>query len=221
VAPTATAEPTPTPTTRPTPEPQPTANAEKGDTFIRLREDNGYVRGQIILEVINTGGTWVEMSPFQSSYTVFDESGGITEAQSFFVAAPELLPPGETGYLFADIFTDEYDLEDYARVEADGYYDEADEPDAMLTVENTRVRNDRFAGVGVNGLVRNPGAERIDSVSVAAVFLNAQGDPLGAAYAYAENVEPGGTRGFEATSEAPPNIDAIADTKFFASDAGF
>lgn len=220
--PTATPEPTPSPTRTPTPTPAPSADARKGDVFMYVDEDFGYVTGQIILEVENAGTTWIEILDFQSNYTVFDADGAITETGDFTVAVPSLVAPGDTAYLLGEVFSDTSRLRDYATVEADGYYEEADEPDVMLAIENSRVRPGQFGGgVEVVGQVVNPGSSRIDNAYVGAVFLDDAEDPIGIAWTFAENIEPGGKRAFTADSDHPQGTGPIADTLLFAEDAGF
>ena len=171
---------------------------------------------------MNTGSTWIEVTSFSSSYTIYARDGGITETSSFTIAVPSVVGPGETAYLLADIFTDEGRLADYDRAEADGYFEETAEPDAPLTVGNSRVRRAQFGGgVEVVGEISNPGSARVDNAQVGAVYLNGAGEPLGIAWTFAENVEPGGRRGFEATSQVPQGIGGIADTLLYAEDAGF
>lgn len=220
--PTATVEPTPTPTRTPTPTPAPSADAARGELYLRITEDGGYIQGQVIQEVVNTGSTWIEVNSFDSSYTVYAPDGGITETSTFTVSVPSIVAPGETAYLLGEIFTDDGRLADYERAEADGYFEETDEPDDPLTIGNSRVRRAEYGGgVEVVGEVSNPGSARIDTAQIGAVFLNAAEEPLGIAWTFADNVEPGGRRGFEARSGVPRGTGDIADTLLYAEDAGF
>jgi hypothetical protein len=215
--PTFTPQPTREATPRPTAAPQATSDVHKGDIYLRLYRADGYVQGQVILEVTNTGGTWADISSYDSSYTIYAENGDITEASSFTSAAPHLIGPGETSYLFTDVF-DEAALADYDHAEGDGYYDDARELQIVLTVTDTKVRDQDFGGVEVVGKVNNPGSQRVDSCELGAIFLNAKGEPMGVAWTYVDNIEPGGSRSFQATADAPRNTDGIAETKWYCQE---
>lgn len=211
-------------TTRPAtarPTPRATANATKGDPILRTWSDGGYVTAQIILPVQNTGGIWIELSDFESNFTIYHEDGGIIETGSFYIAAPTLLGPGEEGYLLGETFSDDEPASAYARVDADAYYDDARPSEVELTVENTDVKKQSYGELEVSGEVRNPGTERIDSATVAAVFLDDRGEVLGFAWTYLDNIEPNDTRAFEATTSADIGLADIAETIYYASDESF
>ena len=181
----------------------------------------GYVTAQVMLPVENTGGTWVEVIDYESTFTIRDESGGIVESESFYVAAPRFLGPGQTGYLLGESFGDEHPQSDYVEVEADAYYDEAHEPEVVLTVENADVRRQSYGGLEVTGEIRNPGAFRVDSAELAALFVGHDGELLGFGWTFVDNIEPNDTRAFELTTSADLRIADIGETLYFASDNAF
>lgn len=189
--------------------------------FLYTDTDFGRVIGQVILRVENTGNTWIELLGFDSPWTIYDADGAITETGNFSIATPRLLAPGDTGYLLAELFS-EGSESDFVELDAEMYFNEARSPEAVLTVDATRVRRAEFGGgIEVVGQVRNDGADRVNTALVAAVFLNNAGEPIGMAWTFADNVESGGTRTFTAQSEFPRSMDEIAQTLYFASDQGF
>lgn len=214
---------TPAATKRPSLAPRPTSNAAKGDPVLLTWSSSGYVTAQVIVPVVNQGGTWIELDPYGSQFTIFDVGGSVTESSSFDTAAPTLLAPGATAYMVGETFGDDHPRSAYDRVEVDVYYGEAREPEGSLTVENTTLRRASYGdGVEVTGQVRNGGPEKVENATVVAIFMDGNGDLIGFASGYVENVEPGGSRSFEIDSSfAEIRLSDIQDTKFFADDWGF
>jgi hypothetical protein len=220
---TATATPTEAPTPRPTATRKPSAGASKGEPILLTWASSGYVTAQVIVPVYNTGDTYIELDEFDSSFTIYDPDGSVTETDRFDAAAPKILAPGGTSYLVGETFGDDHPRSAYDRVEADGYFGEVDPPtDIILVAENIRVRRHSLGGVEVTGEIRNLGSERSENADVVALFLDANGQPLGFARGYVENVEPDGTRAFQIDSSfAEIRLADIAETLVFASDWGF
>lgn len=102
--PTAVPTPDPTPTRQPTPRPtpKPEASVRKGEQIViawQPEYSDRYVDYQVIIEVINDGTGWAELSAFNSDYTIFNTDGGIVTTGGFIYAYPEYVGPGETAYL--------------------------------------------------------------------------------------------------------------------------
>lgn len=216
----ATEHPTATPTKAPTIAPRPSANARKGDPIMIVSSSSGgYVTAQVILPVFNTGNTWIKLSEYESAYTIYDAEGGIVDSGNFDSAAPKRIAPTGMSYLVGESFSNDYPRSAYNHVEADAYFDEVNGPiDPELSVGNTRVSKGSFGGLKVVGEVTNLGTERVDNGDVVAIFFNANGDVIGFASGYVENVEPGGKRAFElSTSFAEISLGDLAETQFFAS----
>jgi hypothetical protein len=178
---------------------------------------SGYVTAQVILPVVNDGGTWIELSSYQSDFTIYAPDGGITETTGFRAAAPRLLAPGERSYLVGEVFTNDHARSEFDRVEADGRYGEAREA-PRLTVENTRVRKGGLDGVEATGEVHNPGTEDVDNADVVAIFFDADDQIIGYANGYVDNISPGGRRSFQIDSSfAEIRLGDIDRTEFYAS----
>ncbi|MBA2557664.1 MAG: hypothetical protein H0V12_10045 [Chloroflexi bacterium] len=222
-APTATPEPTPTPTPRPTATPQPEGEASTVGAYLVPFETFDIVQAQVIVEVQNTGDGWVEILPFESTFTIYDEGGGVVESGGFIYAYPNLLGPGESGYVAESVYSDS-GVGDLARVEVDMYYDPIPEPNNLLTVSNVRTRGASFGdGLEATGEVTNEGIAPVDSATVGVFFLNSSGEPLGFAYTnLVANIAAGATKGFSTVGETPPIRQRdVAETVAFASDTGF
>ncbi|MEO8626248.1 MAG: FxLYD domain-containing protein [Candidatus Limnocylindrales bacterium] len=178
---------------------------------------------QLITTITNTGTTVLEVIQFDSVWTIYD-SNGLVIATGGYVEAigPRLLAPGETGYVAASEFTGDYKKSDFDHAEIDVYFDESNGSAYALTTENTRTRRNSSGDIEVTGEIRNDGTERVDSAEVLAVFLAADGTPLGFADGLFDNVEAGQTRAFQiSTTFADIAFSDIADTKIFASDDSF
>jgi hypothetical protein len=185
---------------------------------LRTWVSGGYVTAQVIVPVANDGGTWIALDQFESSWTIKAPDGSVTATQDYFDAVvPGAIGPGETGYAVAEDFTDEFKEEDFDSPDADIYYNEA-EPVAPIESSNIRVRKDSLGGITVTGEVYNPADTAIEYGSIVAIFLNDAGEILGYASGSLENVEPGDTKAFEASSSfAEIDLSAIAKTEVYAS----
>lgn len=216
--PTPSATPSPTPTPTPTRAPRPTASASKGDPLLLTWASHGYVTAQVIIPVVNDGGTWIRLQEYQSQFTIYDRDGSVTETQGLRAAAPKRLAPGETGYLVGEVFSDDHPRAAYDRVEADAYYDEADQAE-RVTVDNVRVRRASFGdGVEVTGEATNSSDERIDNADVVALFFDAEGNILGYASGFVENIEPNGRRAFQIDSSfAEIRLGDVDETQVWVS----
>jgi hypothetical protein len=176
------------------------------------------VTAQILLPVTNTGGVWISLDEFDSQWTAYDPSGAITETGRFDAAAPKLLAPTGESFLVAEWFGDEHNAGDFASVEADGYFTDAEMPDGLLIPSNVTTRKHDFGGVEVVGELENTGQSTVDNADVVALFFDDSGNVLGFASGYAENIAPGGTRTFQIDSSfAEIKLADIAETRVFAS----
>lgn len=186
-------------------------------------ESFGYVSAQLITTVTNTGTTWIEISQFDSIWTIYDGTGGIIATGGYVEAmGPRYLAPGESAYVVASEFTGDYKKADFDHAQIDVYFNEANPTPNDLSTENTRTRRDSSGDIEVTGEIRNSGSERVDSVAVLAVFLGADGQPLGFADGLFDNVESGSTRAFQITSSfAEIALSDIAETIVYASDDSF
>jgi hypothetical protein len=221
--PTSTPAPTSTQAPAPTATAQSTSAAEQGETVMRTSESFGYVTAQLITVVTNTGTTWIEISQYDSNWTIYDKTGGVISTGGYVEAiGPRFLGPGEMGYVVASDFNGDYRQSDFDHGDIDVYFNEANPTPSDLSTENTRVRKDSSEDVEVTGEIRNSGTSRVDSVTVLAVFLDASGQPLGFADGLFDNVEPGGTRAFQITSGLVEiSLADIAQTVIYAVDDSF
>lgn len=221
--PTPTAAPTASPTGAPAPTEPPVGVGEQGDVHLIVFGDRDFLQAQVVQEVVNTGGGWIELSPFESTYAIYAPDGTVSETGSFTYAYPRFLGPGQKGYLAEDVYPD-VGRDELGRVEVDAYYQEIDQPDVLLTVANLKVRKaDYGGGLEATGEVVNESAEQVDSATVGVFFLDAAGKPLGFAYTnLVDNIAPNGKKPFTTVGDTPkisPND--VAQTLTFASDESF
>jgi hypothetical protein len=169
---------TPTmPPPSPSPTPTPAVNIEEAQ--LRTWSYSGYVLAQVIVPVTNTGSTWVQLLPYESSYVIYGSDGSITARgeEGDFGFWPILLAPAETGYLAGATVSYEVNRHDFDRAEAHVRYEEASEFD-RLEVTNTRVWRSN-GHIDISGELINRGSFVVEYATVNAIFLDANGDILG------------------------------------------
>lgn len=221
-----TTSPTARPTARPTPAatPVPEANLAKSHQVVYAwqNEFSDYISYQVIIEIVNQGDGWAQLSAFDSDYQILDGAGGLVTTGGFTYAFPEFVGPGESAYLIADGFEQGLTVEQFQSVEADGRYDEADGPDVSFTFEEVQLRTHDFEdGYYAAGFVTADAD--VEDAAVAVVCLSADGVPLGATWTnLLQNLTAGSRKGFETVATTPPLDPAsCAELLGFGQDTGF
>lgn len=225
-----TAEPTPTPSPRPTAEPTPRPTPKPSADLARSQqvvyawqnEFSDYVSFQVIIEIVNEGDGWGEVSAFNSDYQVLDGGGGLVTTGSFTYAFPAFIGPGATGYLIEDGLEEGLDPASFVSVEADGRYDSSDAPTSTFTFQDLQLRQDDFHdGYTASGFVTAD--TDVTDAAIAVVCVNADGTPLGATWTnLVQNLTAGEAKGFETVGATPPlDPSQCAELRAFAEDTGF
>ena len=225
-APEATPSPTARPTARPTPRatPVPVADLAKSQQVVYAwqNEFSNYISYQVIIELVNQGDGWAQLSAFDSDYQILDADGGLVTTGGFTYAFPEYVGPGESAYLIGDGLEEGLSVEQFQTVEADGRYDEADGPDVVFTFEDVELRKDDFQdGYYAAGFVTADAD--VQDAAVAVICLDAGGVPIGATWTnLLQNLSAGSRKGFETVGTTPPlDPAACAELVGVGQDTGF
>lgn len=209
------------PTVAPTPEPS--ASVSKVREFIKACSTSGFVQATIIVELINEGTGWAELSG--GDYTVYDEAEDVVGTGSFTYSYPKYLAPGATGYLLESGYFEDVKAGDVKRVEADGRYDGVDAADIIeLKAAKVKVKRESYGdGLYTTGTITNTSDTDVRSAHVGSVFLDAKGRAIGfASTNLIENLGAGKTKGFETlTQGCAVKKSSIDKTVTIASDDNF
>lgn len=217
--------PTEPPTAAPTepPTPEPSASVAKVRETVRPCESGAYVRAMVIVELVNEGDGWAELSG--GDYTVFDGDENVIGTGRFTYSYPKYLAPGATGYLADDGIFEDTNVKSVKRVEADGTYDDV-EADEVIEFNTAKVSVKRAAygdGLHTTGTVTNASSIDVRGAHVGSFFLDAKGVPIGyASTNLIDNLRAGKTKGFETIdSWCPVNRTAVKKVVTFAADDDF
>jgi hypothetical protein len=195
------------PDTSAEPAPPPEAELAQGDNVVLAwqSETRDYVTYYVVVEIMNQGGGWGQLSPFGSDYTVLDSSGGIVTTGSFIYAYPEFVGPGETAYL-VDYSIDESGIRpnQFASVQAKVRYDDVDEPDVTFDVADiTWRRESSGGGLIATGFVT--ATAHVSDAAVAVLCFDGEGNVIGVTTTnLVQNVMAGERKAFETVVPTPP-----------------
>jgi len=224
IAATAVAQPsvtTPAPTSTPT-STAAAAAAIRRTKFLVAWQSGDVAEADVVVEVENTGGTWVELDPGRSDYTIFNANASVEAKGSFVYAYPKYLAPGQIGYIAVNLTKSGAKASDLKNLETNVYFYQVVESDAILlktgTITNRKARSEG-EGPTTTGTLTNTSSKRVDSAIAGAFYFDGSGKFLGFSHtSLIENVEPGQTIGFSTVSGAPHILlSAIKTTVVIAS----
>jgi len=210
------------PTAMPTRTPKLEGVADKTQEKLTVWESDYYVYAQVVAEINNTGGDWVEILRPSSEYTIYAEDGSVTETGMFLYAYPPYVAPGEKGYL-CDTAIIEGGVAAAAKVEVDVHYRTVNAPGIVLTVSAVKLIP-RGEGFVASAIVKNPSsADQVRNAAAAVIIFGANDALLGCTSTnLIENLSPGESKGFETAWETPPlKQSAIKRFAAFAADASW
>lgn len=188
-------------------------------TSFKLYSDSiGSVWGQSIIEITNTGSEDLYLS--SGSYDIKDESGSLVASKDLISAFPDVLQPGEKGYMYDETTFDDLSLDGTYTITPHVSVEEASIDCVRYDVFDTSIKNDEYSGVAVMGQVTNTTDEEGSMVYVVTVLYDDAETPLGVLYTILSNDIPAGeTMGFEMTGfSLPPEVtaDAVANYTVYA-----
>ncbi len=178
-----------------------------------ISEDTHFAN--FIVEFVNTGTCDLRLS--DSTYDLEDPDGNLVSAQNFIYAFPDVLQPGEKGYLATEeIFYTPLnsDLKIIPRINAKESTIEC----IRYNVTDTKLVQDDYESISVIGRVENTGATTAELTYIFVALYNADGVCIDTKLSSIDNLAPGEKVGFEAIGVSSPSVplDSVADIKCYA-----
>lgn len=159
---------------------------------------------QAIVEIENTGSENLYLS--SGSYDLEDADGNLIASQSMVSAFPDVIAPGEKGYMYEETTLDEYS--------GDGNLTIIPRPDVepakvdliRYNISDVAVKDDEFSGVKILGRIENQTSDPTDGmVYIVAFFRNTDGTPIGSAFTILDSeINAGEKIGFELSGFSLP-----------------
>lgn len=189
---------------------------EVGDAIINVWTDSIESKWiQVMVPVTNTGSKNLYFN--SAKLDVEDETGHLLESMDYLSFYPEVLQPGETGWVYEET-TFENEGEP-ANVIPHIDFDEATVDCIRFNISDLDIRGDEYGDITVTGRVENNTDEEQTMINVVA-FLYDENDMLvGMATTLEDSLKPGDKIGFSATSFSLPdsvNVDRIAKYEVMA-----
>lgn len=177
---------------------------------VRVYENQGgmvFIQG--IVELMNTGSTNLALNGGSMDFE--DDEGNLLAAQKAVGAYPDILRPGEKGYLYC-LFNYESTMPGTIKMIARPNLEETDSDPIRLAVSDVSVVNTAYGEIKVLGRIENTSSTGQDSFHVAAILLDDKQTPIAILYSFfSEKMEPDDKIGFELDSYFIPE-DITAET---------
>ena len=172
---------------------------------------------QTIVEITNTGTSNLYLS--SGSYDLEDAGGNLVASQTLVSAHPEVLAPGEKGYMYEETTLDE-PVEGELTVLPRESVEEAKVDLIRFPVTEAKLTEGSYGGFKMTGRVENTGEEEEGMVFVTAFLYDAEGVFLGELFTILmEDLAPGDKIGFEMSSYSLPDdvtLESVADFTVYA-----
>lgn len=173
---------------------------------------------QTIVEIENTGTQNLYLS--SGSYDLEDATGTLIAAQTYVSTYPDVIAPGEKGYMYEETILDDFNQESTLTVLPRPDVKEATVDLIRYDVSDVAISNDPYSGIKVLGRVENNTDETDNMVYIVAFFYDSNNTMVGSAFTIlTEDLMPGSKIGFEINSfSLPDDITAenIAETVVYA-----
>lgn len=202
------------------------AEEQKGESYeityqnVRTWIDSiGVTWAQVIVEITNAGSENLYLS--SGSFDLEDADGNLVTSKSLVSTYPNVLAPGEKGYMYEETVLENYSGDGDLTLSARPDVEKAKVDLIRYETTDVTVSDKEFGGVGVMGRVENTTDEAADGmVYIVAFFYDESGVPIGSAFTIlSEDLEPGSKIGFEFTGFSLPDditADAVASTTVYA-----
>ncbi len=177
----------------------------------------GSVRVQTIVEITNTGTTNLYLS--SGSYDLEDTLGNLVACETWVSVYPDVLAPGEKGYMYDETSLDEavdgglvvLPRVDVARATIDLI---------RFPVTDVKTSTDTYGGIKMLGRVENTSREIQTDVYIVAFLYDADGSCIGKlSTLILEDLNPGDKIGFEMSGRSLPDdvtVESVADFVVYA-----
>lgn len=177
----------------------------------------GSLWAQTVVEITNTGAEELYLGP--GAYDLLDSAGGLVASQNLVSCFPDIIRPGEKGYMYEETTLDGFAGGELTVVPQVNVRP-SQKPCVRYDVTDVSVLDDQLGGVKVMGRVENKTGETGAVPYVAAVFYGPGGAPIGLAFTIlTESFGAGEQRSFELLGfSLPPDVtaDSISGTAVYA-----
>lgn len=179
----------------------------------------GSTRVQTIVEITNVGSENLYLS--SGSYDLEDSDGNLIASRKMVSTYPEVLAPGEKGYMYEETSLDNYGGDGNLTVLPRPDVERAKVELIRYNVTDLDVSDGKYRGVKVLGRVENTTSKTKDGmIYIVAFFYDANGIPIGSDFTIVtETLEPGAKIGFELSGFSLPeyvNSDTVASAIVYA-----
>lgn len=177
----------------------------------------GSVWEQTIIEITNTGSENLYLSA--GAYDLEDESGALVASSTMASCFPDVIAPGEKGYMYEVTTLDEAPEGELVAIPRESVKKASVD---LIRYETTDVKISEtdFGDIKILGRVENTSEESSSMVYIAVVLYDADGNPVAVEFTIlSEELAPGDKIGFEFQSFSLPNsvtADTIADYAIYA-----
>lgn len=165
---------------------------------------------QAIVEITNTGSKNLYLG--SASYDLEAADGSLVASESLVSTFPDVIAPGEKGYMYSETTLDNYSGDGTLTVVPHLDISEATVGLIRYDTSEIAVSDGEYMGLKVLGRVENTTSEAGQMVYVVAVFYGADNAPLGLAFTILDNdLAAGDKTGFEINSMSMPSDITAAD----------
>lgn len=217
-------EPAEEPTAEPTAEPTPEATEAPAEAHeitynntVTWTDSIDSVWEQTIIEITNTGSENLYLS--SGSYDLEDESGALIASRSMVSAFPDVIAPGEKGYMYEVTTLDEAPEGELVAIPRESV-EKATVDLIRYETSDVQISGTDYGDIRILGRVENTSDEASSMVYIVAALYDADGNPVAVEFTILnDELAPGDKIGFEFQSFSLPDsvtADMIADYTIYA-----
>ncbi|MPM86395.1 hypothetical protein SDC9_133484 [bioreactor metagenome] len=204
----------PAPSGETTPPPEAPAETKEASyevtyTNCKLWKDSiGSVWGQTIVEISNTGTENLYLST--GSYDLEDKDGNLVASKTLVSTYPDVLAPGEKGYMYEETTLDDVDTSMALTVIARPDVEKSTSELVRFPVTDTKISDAEYGGVKMLGRVENTSKEAQSMVYIVAFLYDSNGTMIGSMFTIlSDELAAGDKIGFEMQGfSLPDNVTA-------------
>ncbi len=194
-----------------------TVAVEKFDVYASSFDD-GY-RFDAIVSVRNDGDKSIYLSG--TAFDVEDANGSLIKSDDMLSSCPDIIKPGETGYLYNDFGTSLGDVSDPASIKLVPQYviKTTEKQLAEYDISDVSLKDDEYFGVSAVGRVTNNTDKDDSTVIISIVYFGQDGKVIGIDSTTVSDLIAGRTVSFETSGMNLPDgltTSSIADYKVIA-----
>lgn len=177
-------------------------------------------RYDALVEIENKGTKGIYLTDEQ--FDIEDKEGHLIQTDDFLSSAPDVILPGEKGYLYNNFGSSMESVSDPDNVNLVPHFTvkATDKAPHEYPVTDTSVRDDSF-GKTVAGRITNDTSENISYIYVNVLYYNSDGQCIGVGGTSVTEVAPNETKSFEISGIGAPHgfEDDLIDYKVVARDS--